>query len=54
MYEKPTSQSYYEKLIETTNLNWKEIYNLPRKASIEVYFRSFLLPDNASKNSILK
>ena len=35
MYEKPTSQSYYEKLLETTNLNWKEIYILPRKVSID-------------------
>ena len=33
MYEKPTSQSYYEKLLETTSLNWKETYILPRKVS---------------------
>ena len=25
MYEKRTSRSYYEKLLETTYLNWKEI-----------------------------
>ena len=25
MYEKTTSQNYYEKLLEKTNLNWKEI-----------------------------
>ena len=24
MYEKPTSQRYYEELLETTNLNWKK------------------------------
>ena len=41
MYEKPTSQSYYEKLLETTNLNWKEIYILPRKVSIDTNFRMF-------------
>ena len=34
MYEKSTSQSYYEKLLETKNLNWKEIYILPRKVSV--------------------
>ena len=41
MYEKPTSQSYYEKLLETTNLNWKEIYILPRKFSIDTNLRMF-------------
>ena len=25
IYEKPTSQSYFEKLLETKNLNWREI-----------------------------
>ena len=41
MYEKPTSQSYYEKLFETTNLNWEEIYILPRKVSIDTNLRIF-------------
>ena len=41
MYEKPTSQSYYEKLLKTTNLNWKEIYILPRKVSIDTNLRMF-------------
>ena len=41
MYKKPTSQSYYEKSLETTNLNWKEIYILPRKVSIETKLRMF-------------
>ena len=41
MYEKPTSQSYYEKLLETTNLNWKEIYILSRKVSIDTNLRMF-------------
>ena len=35
MYKEPTSQSYYEKFLETTNLNWKEIYILPRNVSID-------------------
>ena len=41
MYEKPTSQSYYEKLLDTANLNWKEIYILPRKVSIDTNLRMF-------------
>ena len=41
IYEKPTSQSYYEKLLETTNLNWKEIYILPRKVSVDTNLRMF-------------
>ena len=28
MYKEGFSQSYYEKLLEATNLNWKEIYIL--------------------------
>ena len=41
MYGKPTSQSYYEKLLETTNLNWKEIYILPRKVYVDTNLRMF-------------
>ena len=41
LYEKPTSQSYYEKLHETTNLNWKKIYILSRKVSIDTNLRMF-------------
>ena len=41
MYEKPKSHSCYEKLLETTNLNWKEIYILPRKVSIDTNLRMF-------------
>ena len=41
MYEKLTLQSYYEKLLETTNLNWKEIYILPRQVSIDINLRMF-------------
>ena len=39
MYKKPKSQSYYEKLLETKNLNWKEIYILPKKVSIDTNLR---------------
>ena len=31
IYEKATLQTYFQKLLETTNLDWKEIYILPRK-----------------------
>ena len=31
MYEKSASRSYNDKLLATTNLNWKEIYFLPKK-----------------------
>ena len=41
MYEKPTSQSFYEKLLETTNLNCKEIYILPRKVPTDTNLRMF-------------
>ena len=41
MYEKPTTQIYHEKLLKTTNLNWKEIYILPRKISIDTNLRMF-------------
>ena len=41
MYEKPTTQIYHEKLLKTTNLNWKEIYILPRKISIDSNLRMF-------------
>ena len=39
MYEKRTSQSYYEKLLETTYLNWKEIYILHLR-KVFVYIRT--------------
>ena len=40
-YEKPASQKYYEKLLVTTNLNWKKIYILPRKVFIDINLRMF-------------
>ena len=36
MYEKPTS-----KILESTNLNWNEIYILPRKVSIDTNLHVF-------------
>ena len=41
MHEKLASQSSFEKLLETTNLNWKEIYILPRKISIDTTLPMF-------------
>ena len=41
MFEKPTSRSYYGRLLETTNLNWKNIYILPRKVSMDANLRTF-------------
>ena len=38
---KLTSQIYCEKLLGTTNLNWKEIYILPRKVSMHTNLRMF-------------
>ena len=37
---KPTSQLYFENLFREQNLNWKEIYLLPRKTSLDCYVRS--------------
>ena len=50
IYKKPTSQSYYEKLIQTTNLNSKKIYILPRKISIDKNLHMF---QNKILNNIL-
>ena len=38
---KPTSQIYFENLFREPDLNWKEIYLLPRKVSLDCYVRSF-------------
>ena len=37
IYEKPASQSYCQKLLQTTNLNWNKIYILLRKVSIKYF-----------------
>ena len=41
VYRKPMLQCYSEKLLKTKNLNWKEIYILPRKVSLNANFRMF-------------
>ena len=38
---KPTSQVYFENLFREQDLNWKEIYILPRKVSLDCNVRSF-------------
>ena len=38
---KPTSQIYFENLFRDPDLNWKEIYLVPRKVSLDCYTRSF-------------
>ena len=38
---KPTSQVYFENLFREQELNWKEIYILPRKVSLDCNVRSF-------------
>ena len=38
---KPTSQIYFENLFWEQDLNWKEIYLLPQKLSLDCYVRSF-------------
>ena len=34
-YKKPTSQSYFEKIFENSNLDWETIYLLPRIATVD-------------------
>ena len=38
---KPTSQIYFEHLFREPDVNWKEIYLLPRKVFLDCYVRSF-------------
>ena len=38
---KSTSQIYFENLFREQDLNWKKIYLLPRKVSLDCYVRSF-------------
>ena len=33
--KKPVSQSYFEKLLETTDLNWEGMYILPGNVSVD-------------------
>ena len=37
----PSSQSYYQKLFQTTNLDWKNIYILPRIVTLDTKVRIF-------------
>ena len=37
----PTSRIYFGKKISPYNFQWKDIYTLPRKVTINAYFRSF-------------
>ena len=37
----PTSITYFEKKISLYNFQWKDIYTLPRKVTIDAYLRSF-------------
>ena len=50
MYEKPTSQSYFEKLLEAKNLNGKGIHILPRRDFVDTNLRMFQIK---SLNNIL-
>ena len=37
----PTSQNYYQEIFQTTNLDWKIIYTLPRIVTLDTKFRVF-------------
>ena len=37
----PTSRIYFEKKIPRYNFQWRDIYTLPRKVTINAYLRSF-------------
>ena len=37
----PTSRIYFEKIFHFYDFQWKDIYTLPHKVSINAYFRSF-------------
>ena len=41
IYEKPTSQGYFESFFECSTFDWKDIYLLPRKTTINTKHRSF-------------
>ena len=48
-YKKPTSQSYFEKFFNNSNLDWKAIYLLPRIATVDttIRFCQYKLLNNA-------
>ena len=39
--EKPNSQTYFEKSFQNLELEWKDIYNLPRRVTINTNLRIF-------------
>ena len=39
--EKPTAQSYFDKNFQNPQLEWKDIYNLPRRVTINANLRIF-------------
>ena len=39
--EKPTAQSYFDKNFQNPELEWKDIYNLPRRVTINANLRIF-------------
>ena len=39
--EKPTAQTYFEKKIQNRKLEWKDIYTLPRRVTINTNLRIF-------------
>ena len=38
---KPTSQTYFENLLSNFNLDWKNIYLLPRRVTLDTNLRMF-------------
>ena len=40
-HEKPTSQSYFEKIFKNSNLDWKTIYLFPRITAVDKTIRVF-------------
>ena len=40
-YKKPTSQGYFESFFDSSTFNWKDIYLLPRKTTINTKHHSF-------------
>ena len=39
--EKPTAQTYFEKQFQKPELEWKDIYTLPRRVTINTIFAYF-------------
>ena len=39
--EKPTAQTYFEKIFQNPELEWKDIYTLPKRVAINTNLRIF-------------